>query len=206
MALQRFGGRFWLPLLTFSFGLVSFCTAFISNFASLIAMRLLLGLTEGGILPGFAVYLSGFYRKYELVYRLGIFYTSTLLASFFGGFLAAGLVQVPKFGKVQTWRNLYFFEGLVPMFLAGYLYYVLPDSPAKARFLDPEDKIIATQRVEREKISGGEHESRVTMQHIKIAFTSPCNWMVAIMYSCLNVPTQSFVSPFHHTDDPSQRF
>jgi sugar phosphate permease len=193
MGLERFGGRIWLSMLTFLFGLVCFCTAFIQNFTSLIAMRLLLGLVEGGILPGYAFYLSKFYRRYELVTRMGAFYSATLLSGFFGGFLAAGLVQIPAFGPIHTWRNIFFFEGLIPMILAGVLFWILPKEPINAKFLNAEDKQFAQDRIQQENIlSGAEVGENVSWRHIKIAFTSTNNWLAALTYACFNVPTQSF--------------
>lgn len=47
----------WLPFLTFSFGLLSLCTAWVNSFGSLVAVRFLLGAFEAGLLPGIAFYM-----------------------------------------------------------------------------------------------------------------------------------------------------
>jgi MFS family permease len=194
MGLERFGGRIWLSMLTFLFGLICFCTAFIQNFKSLVALRLLLGLAEGGILPGYAFYLSKFYRRYELVSRMGAFYTATLLAGFVGGFLAAGLVQIPPFGPIHTWRNIFFFEGIIPMGLAGVLWIVLPNEPKDAKFLHEDDRRLGQERIRQENAQNGADTGEKTdWRHIKIAFTNTTNWLGAFTYACFNVPTQSFV-------------
>lgn len=42
----------WLPFLTFAWGIVAMCLGFIQNFAGFVAVRAILGFTEGGLLPG----------------------------------------------------------------------------------------------------------------------------------------------------------
>lgn len=80
-----------VPALVFYFGLVSLCTAFVQSYPSMIVVRAILGIFEGGAMPGTAFLLSCFYKKAELFLRISIFIASSALASSFGGILAAGL-------------------------------------------------------------------------------------------------------------------
>lgn len=185
-------------MLTFLFGLVCFCTAFVKNFQSLVGMRILLGFAEGGILPGSAFYLSKFYRRYELGSRIGLLYTSTLLSGFFGGFLGAGMSQIPPFGPIHTWRNIFFFEGLIPMILAPVLWWVLPNDPSEARFLDDGQRALASKRMaEENELSGGEEGHLIKWRHIKIALGSINNWLAISVYAFSSVAPQSFVSLYN---------
>jgi MFS family permease len=43
------------------------------TFAHFMVLRALLGAAEGGVLPGIAFLLSRFYRRHELVLRIGLF-------------------------------------------------------------------------------------------------------------------------------------
>ena len=61
------------------------CLGFVRNFGSFFAVRALLGLAEGGLLPGMVLYLSGLYTRAELALRIGIFYTAASLSGAFGG-------------------------------------------------------------------------------------------------------------------------
>lgn len=49
-------GSAWIAVLTFSFGIVSFGSAFVHNYHQLIVTRVLLGLAEGGSLVSFKLY------------------------------------------------------------------------------------------------------------------------------------------------------
>lgn len=44
--------RIWLPLLTAVWGVLTMSLGFVRNFASFVAVRALLGVAEGGLLPG----------------------------------------------------------------------------------------------------------------------------------------------------------
>ena len=45
------------------------------------AVRAFLGLCEGGMMPGVAFYLSTYYKRHELVLRIGIFGGSSLFSN-----------------------------------------------------------------------------------------------------------------------------
>ena len=71
------------------FGVITICTAFIHDYYQFLAIRALLGITEGGALPGIAFLLSKFYKRHELVFRIGIFVSA-------GGSLA-GACELDRF-------------------------------------------------------------------------------------------------------------
>lgn len=143
-----------VPGLTFAFGLVSLCTAFVESYAGLAAARAFLGIFEGGAMPAVAFILSCFYKKKELFLRMSFFIASSSLANSFGGLLAAGLSAIPRWGAssapIHTWRNIFFFEGLMTMMIAASTPWFLPQSPETASFLTPRQRYIAAERMYRE--------------------------------------------------------
>jgi MFS family permease len=52
LVLKKVTPRIWLPCLTFCWGVVAMSLGFVNNNAEFIVVRALLGLTEGGLLPG----------------------------------------------------------------------------------------------------------------------------------------------------------
>lgn len=108
--LKRIGPRFYLPSLVVGFGLVSLCSAFVTTYPGLLVARAILGAFEGGAMPGFAFYLSSFYKRKELLFRIGIYVSAASMAGAFGGLLATGLSRVPDWG-VASMRIQY-----VPLF------------------------------------------------------------------------------------------
>lgn len=80
LVLKKASPKLWLPFLTVIWGIITMCLGFVRNFASFAAVRALLGLAEGGLLPGMVLYLSFFYRRGEMAFRLGLFYTAASLS------------------------------------------------------------------------------------------------------------------------------
>ena len=52
LVLKKVSPRIWLPFLTFWWGLLAMCLGFVRGYGSFLAVRALLGLAEGGLLPG----------------------------------------------------------------------------------------------------------------------------------------------------------
>lgn len=89
------------------------CLGFVQNKAGFIAVRALLGLFEGGLVPGIVLYLASFYARGELALRLGLFYTSASLSGAFGGLLARGLSAIGPAGGLAGWRWILIVEGII---------------------------------------------------------------------------------------------
>ncbi|RXW23316.1 hypothetical protein EST38_g2554 [Candolleomyces aberdarensis] len=148
LLLKRFGSP-WLAFLVVGFGLVSVCSAFLHNFSGLIATRVFLGLTEGGTL---------YYRRQELITRVGIFF------GLVGGLLASGLLRLPDMGSVKTWRKIFLIEGVITTLFGIILFFILPDDPIKSRLLSPEERRMVIARKNRDDAhlakdgAGGEPE------------------------------------------------
>ncbi|KAK8128671.1 hypothetical protein PG984_009779 [Apiospora sp. TS-2023a] len=119
----------------------------IRNFAGFVAVRAILGLTEGGLLPGMILYLSGIYKREELALRIGLFYTAASLSGAFGGLLARGLAEIGTRGGLSSWRWIFVIEGLLTIVVAIAVYFVLPNGISDAKFLTPEEREFAMRRV-----------------------------------------------------------
>ncbi|EFQ25827.1 major facilitator superfamily transporter [Colletotrichum graminicola M1.001] len=146
LAVRRVGGAIWLPALITAWGLVTTFSGFITNFAGLCATRVFLGLTESSFLGAVLIYLGFFYTADELILRVGLFYSSTALAGFLGGLLAAGLGQVRVAGH-NGWPWIFFIEGSLTVILGISLLFVLPHTPSDAKFLSSAERSLAIQRM-----------------------------------------------------------
>jgi Na+/melibiose symporter-like transporter len=52
LVLKKISPKIWLPFLTIIWGIITMCLGFVTNYAGFVAVRALLGIAEGGLLPG----------------------------------------------------------------------------------------------------------------------------------------------------------
>lgn len=85
-------------------GLVLLCTAFVTNFSQVAALRFLLGFFEAGIYPCLTLLISTFYRRAEQVVRLGAFWICNGFALFTGGLVAYGIGHMTNIAGLKAWQ------------------------------------------------------------------------------------------------------
>lgn len=59
------------------------------------------------MLPGIAYYMSRWYRRSELAFRLALYIVCAPLAGAFGGLLASGILKLSHFGGLKQWRMIF---------------------------------------------------------------------------------------------------
>ncbi|KAL0471107.1 major facilitator superfamily domain-containing protein [Neurospora intermedia] len=190
--LKALGPRFYLPLLVCGFGLVSLCTAFVTNFGGLMGARAVLGVFEGGAMPGMAFFLSTFYKREELLFRIGIYVSAASIAGAFGGLLATGLSRIPEWGvaghTIHTWKNIFFFEGLITILIGLAAPVWMPTDPRTAWFLNEREKSIAAERLVREHRT--DPAQKVEWRHVKLAVMNVHNYTCGIGFFLINITVQ----------------
>jgi MFS family permease len=72
-----------------AWAVVSACTATVHNYAGLVTVRFLLGVTEAPFYPGALYLLSIFYTRKEIATRIAILYSGNILATSMAGLIAA---------------------------------------------------------------------------------------------------------------------
>src|SRR6266536_5328517 len=113
LVLKNFTPSRWIAAITTLWGIISTLTGVTQSFGGLIACRLLLGLVEGGLFPGLAVYLTFFYTKREIALRVGYLFVSAALAGACGGLLAYGIGFMDGLAGQRGWRWIFIIEGIV---------------------------------------------------------------------------------------------
>ncbi|KAF7118976.1 hypothetical protein CNMCM5793_008616 [Aspergillus hiratsukae] len=147
LIIKKASPKIWLPALTMVWGIITMCLGFVRNFAGFVAVRAILGIAEGGLLPGMILYLSFFYRRSDLAIRIGLFYTAASLSGAFGGLLARGLAAIGPRGGLEGWRWIMIIEGLLTFACGALSYVCLPNSIETATFLTAEERQFARGRM-----------------------------------------------------------
>jgi MFS family permease len=91
----------------FLWGVATVGQGLVQNQPGLIAMRLLLGLFEAGFFPGSVYLISMYYKRYELQWRLNLFFCGAILAGAFSGLLAYAIANLDGLAGYRGWRWIF---------------------------------------------------------------------------------------------------
>ncbi|SNX85960.1 related to TNA1 - high affinity nicotinic acid plasma membrane permease [Melanopsichium pennsylvanicum] len=180
----------WIPSMAFLFGLLSMVNGFVTNFGSAIAVRFLLGVAEAGMLPSIAYYLSRWYKKDELVLRLGLYLVMAPSAGAFGGLLASAILKIPQMGSVKGWEQIFLIEGLVTMIVAIIAYFTLTDSIHTARWLTEEEKTFLQARLKSEMVGQKQLVDKTHKKLLWKGIISTTSLCCAAMFFLVNIAVQ----------------
>lgn len=151
----------------------------VNSYTGLVVARFFLGVAECGFFPGAVYLLTLWYKRYEVLQRMAIFYAAASLSGAFSGLLAYGIQFMDGIAGRQGWQWIFILEGLVPVAVSFVLYFILPDSPETARFLTNDEKEFLINRLALETGSGKgrvTNTDRITFAHIKAAFSEWKIW------------------------------
>ncbi|KAL1857592.1 hypothetical protein Daus18300_010232 [Diaporthe australafricana] len=145
MLTKRFSGKIMLPLLMTGWGAMSMLQAACTSFAGILVVRLILAALEAGFFAGAVFYLTLFYTRDELGFRIALFFGSALLAGAFSGLLAFGVFQI-RDSHVKGWMWLFIIEGGMTVIMGVIAFFWLPATPSTAWFLTEEERSMARMR------------------------------------------------------------
>ncbi|OAX32376.1 MFS general substrate transporter [Rhizopogon vinicolor AM-OR11-026] len=146
LALQRFPVGKWLSINIFIWAIALACHAACKNFAGLVVVRFLLGVSEGSITAGFLILSSMFYTRREQTLRFGYWFLMNGVGRIISGFISFGVAHI-KTAWFEPWQWLMVITGLLTLILAISFWFLFPDSPTNAWFLTPDEQTKAVQRI-----------------------------------------------------------
>ncbi|KKY26927.1 putative mfs [Phaeomoniella chlamydospora] len=190
MACKYFGPGWFIPAISLGFGIASLGTAFVNGISGACGVRFLLGVFEAGMLPGIAYYLSRWYRRSELAFRLSLYIVAAPLAGAFGGLLASAILKLDHFGGLHRWRMIFAIEGIITIGVAIISFFTLTDRPATARWLTEEEKDLAIARVKSERVATTEVLDKIDLPKTLRGIFSPVTIATAFIFLLNNVTVQ----------------
>ncbi|KAH8199637.1 hypothetical protein TruAng_006167 [Truncatella angustata] len=180
MILTRTKPSAFLSIVMMAWAVVSAVTALAQNFTGLLLTRFFLGITEAPYYPGAVYILSLFYNRKELATRIAILYTGNILATAFAGLIAAGIFHgLDDVAGISGWRWLFILQGAVTFAIAVVGFFVLPDTPLTTKWLTPEERLLAHNRIELDTTQN--QGDAGVWAGFRQAVSDPMVWIFALM-------------------------
>ncbi|KAI1826777.1 MFS general substrate transporter [Xylaria intraflava] len=197
LACKWIGPGWFLPAITLGFGISSLGTAFVHNRAAACGVRFILGIFEAGMMPGISYYMSRWYRRSELAFRLSLFIVMAPLAGAFGGLLASGILTLDHFGGLHSWRMIFGIEGIITIGLAIISFFTITDRPETARWLTQEEKDLAIARVKSERMAQTSLLDKPDKSKLWLGFWNPMVLSTSFVFLLNNITVQglAFFAP-----------
>jgi len=189
MMMKAWRPSMWLPIIMIAWGAVMIGMGFVNNFTELFITRVFLGITEAGLFPGVSFFLTQWYKRYEINFRIALFFSAATAAGAFGGLLARLINLMDGTAGYEGWRWIFILEGIATVVIAIASFWMLYDYPDTAKFLNPAEKKYVVRRLKADN-DGLSHEYK--NKFIVQAFLDWKAWVFALMFHFCLTPVYSF--------------
>jgi MFS transporter, ACS family, 4-hydroxyphenylacetate permease len=140
LMLARYGARLWLPRILITWGLASAATMFAISAGSLYSIRAVVGVAEGGFLPGVLLYLTLWFPQAHRARTNALFMIAQPLTIALGAPISGLILDRHSALGMAAWRWLFLIEGLPSAVLGIVAYFYLTDKPQDAKWLSVDEK------------------------------------------------------------------
>ena len=138
--LERVGARRWIARIMISWGVIAAAMMFVRTPWQFYSLRFLLGLAEAGFFPGVIFYLSLWFPRAARGRAISQFYISGPLTRVVMGVASVWLLALNGMGGLKGWQWLFLAEGLPAVAVGLVVLWLLPDTPARAPWLNAAEK------------------------------------------------------------------
>ena len=181
----------YLPTVMIVWGVISAATAGAHSYGGLIAIRFFLGFVEAAYFPGCLFYLSSWYTRSELGFRIALLYSGSLLSGAFSGLISAGITNGLDGARgLRAWRWLFIIEGVITIFIAFLAYLTLPNFPRTTSWLTENERQLAIWRLDEDigEDDWVDSKQQTFFHGMKLAFQDIKMWiLVCIEEYCLEM-------------------
>ncbi|TKA62140.1 hypothetical protein B0A49_09075, partial [Cryomyces minteri] len=169
LLLKRLRPSIWLPTIMVAWGTVMTLMGIVTNYHGLLVARLFLGVTEAGLYPGVAYYITMWYCRHEAQWRQALFFSAASIAGAFSGLLAYGIAHMNGVAGLRGWSlSLTSQKGILTVLVACAAYFVLYDFPETASFLTTEERAFVVYRLK--------YQGQVADEHVHVAQADEFAW------------------------------
>ena len=193
MGLRYFGAPVWLMTILFLWGVSCAALSLIQNVSQFYALRLLLGIAEGGAFPGVWYYITQFYPEEYVSIPYAVTALAWPLASAVSGPLTVAFLNADGLFGVRAWRHLLFFEGLFPVLCVPVFYFCfMPSSIEAVQSLSQQERLWLSRRLKHNAVENSAAASEHCGHALWHVAQKKAFWVLSLS-SVLRVAMQSVV-------------
>ncbi|KFY36707.1 hypothetical protein V495_07667 [Pseudogymnoascus sp. VKM F-4514 (FW-929)] len=144
--LQKIPPGKWLGINVCLWGISCAAAAGATDYHSLLATRIFLGMFEAAIAPCLMLISSQYYTKSEQAPRFSIWYCGLGFGQIIGGLLSFAFQHVTN-QRFKSWQAMFVFVGVTTSLIGIATFFILPDTPMKAKWLSEPEKAALLKHV-----------------------------------------------------------
>ncbi|EOX6951802.1 MAG: MFS transporter [Klebsiella michiganensis] len=180
LILNKIGAQKWLSITTALWGVLSALTGLVQTETQFIVLRFLLGLGEAGFYPGILLLASIYFPNKVRASVVGIFVLGVPLALTLGSPISGALLEMHGFLGKPGWFWMFFIEGIPAVIMGIFAWFWLDDTPAKARFLNDEEKKALIAQLQQEQRQTETSSVGTALKSLKV-------WHLALIYGTIQI-------------------
>ncbi|UUZ46250.2 MFS transporter [Janibacter limosus] len=188
LVLHKVGAKVWISRIAVTRGLITMAMMFVSSPTVFYVLRLLLGAAEAGLYPGIMYLITTWFAQKDRATVVGLILTASSVASIVANPIGGALMKLDGIGGLHGWQWLFVLEGIPTVLLGVLIFFVLPNSPAKATRLDADEAAELTRRA-----VGEEPEESRPGAIIRNAMSKPFLLTIAAIYFMNQIATYGVI-------------
>jgi MFS transporter, ACS family, tartrate transporter len=203
LALERFGARLWIARIMITWGLLSAGMALVWNEASFLIVRFLLGAAEAGFFPGIILFLTYWFPAVYRARMVGRFMAAIPISTVIGAPLSGLILGMNGILGLKGWQWLFICEGLPTVLLGLVVLLTLTDGPAKADWLEADERSWLIERLRRERSvreAHGRHTLWEALSHPRVLTLSMAYFGTAAASYALSFWLPTIVKGFGYSN------
>ena len=146
LVMHKVGPRRWIARIAVTWGALCAAMMFVQGETSFYVLRFLLGAAEAGLYPALMYIVTVWFAQSQRVTMVGVIYLAVCVALVLGGPIGGALMELAGAGDMHGWQWMFLVEGSVTVVLGFGILRWLPDKPADASWLTPDEAAILEER------------------------------------------------------------
>jgi len=157
--LEKTGARIWIARIMVTWGIAAAVMAFVTGPVSFLTLRFLLGVAEAGFFPGMILYFTYWFPSQYRARVISALFIAVPGANALTAIISGAVLEMDGLLGVRGWQWVFIVEAVPAILLAFAVLALMTDRPAKANWLEPEERdwlegVLEAERARKVKAHG----------------------------------------------------